>query len=108
MAPGARGGARGGGAAAPARGGNLKVVTTQLRPGYVRKNGAPYSDRTVVTEYFDSYTLPNGDQWFTVTTKVDDPVYFSRPLHHDLGVQETTRRDGLESDALLCSVISFG
>jgi hypothetical protein len=80
MAPGARGGARGSGAAAPARSGNLKVVTTQLRPGYVRKNGAPYSDRTVVTEYYDAYTLANGDQWFTVTTKVDDPVYFSRTL----------------------------
>lgn len=78
MAPGARGGARGG--AAPARAGNLKVVTTQLRPGYVRRNGAPHSDRAVVTEYYDSYTLANGDQWFTVTTKVDDPVYFSRPL----------------------------
>jgi len=78
MAPASRGGARGG--AAPARGGNLKVVTTLLRPGYVRKNGAPYSDRTTVTEYFDSYTLANGDQWFTVTTKVDDPVYFTRPL----------------------------
>ena len=74
---GGRGGARGGG---PARSGNLKVVTTHLRPGYVRKNGAPYSDRAIVTEYFDLYTLPNGDSWFTVTTKVDDPVYFSRPL----------------------------
>ena len=27
------------------RGGNLKVVTTSLRAGYVRKNGAPYSER---------------------------------------------------------------
>jgi hypothetical protein len=79
LAPGARG-ARGGGAApAPTARGNLKVVTTQLRPGYVRKNGAPYSNRTVVTEYYDLNTLPNGDQWFTVTTKVEDPVYFSRP-----------------------------
>jgi hypothetical protein len=81
MAPGARGGgARGGAGAAAPRGGNLKVVTTNLRPGYVRKNGAPYSERTTVTEFFDTYTLPNGVQWFTVTTKVDDPVYFSRPL----------------------------
>jgi hypothetical protein len=74
------GGGRGGGRGGAARSGNLKVVTTHLRPGYVRKNGAPYSDRAVVTEYFDLYTLPNGDTWFTVTTKVDDPVYFSRPL----------------------------
>ena len=39
----------------PARG-NLKVVTTNLRPGYVRKNGAPYSKNTVVTEYYDLNT----------------------------------------------------
>src|SRR5262249_16741959 len=64
---------RGGG-----RGGDLKVVTTNLRPGYVRKNGAPYSARAVVTEYYDLNTMPNGDQWFTVTTKVEDPQYFTR------------------------------
>jgi hypothetical protein len=61
------------------RGGSLKVVTTNLRPGYVRRNGAPYSDKATVTEYFDLNTAPNGDQWFTVTTKVEDPQYFSRP-----------------------------
>lgn len=68
-------GGRGGGA----RMGSLKVVTTNLRPGYVRKNGAPYSKNTVVTEYYDVNTMPNGDQWLSVTTKVDDPLYFSRP-----------------------------
>ncbi|MBI2150466.1 MAG: hypothetical protein HYU27_07660 [Acidobacteria bacterium] len=73
----AAGGGRGGGA--QARAGNLKVVTTNLRPGYVRKNGAPYSKNTVVTEYLDLNTMPNGDQWMTVTTKVEDPTYFSRP-----------------------------
>jgi hypothetical protein len=55
--------------------GNLKVLTTNLKPGYVRKNGAPYSAKTTVTEYFDRNTMPNGDVWFTVTTRVDDPVY---------------------------------
>ena len=70
FAPGGRG---------AARTGNLKVVTTNLRAGYVRKNGAPHSDKAVVTEYFDLNTLPNGDTWLTITTKVEDPVYFSRP-----------------------------
>jgi hypothetical protein len=63
-----------------ARTGNLKVVTTNLRAGYVRRNGAPYSDKAVVTEYYDLNTMPNDDLWMTVTTRVDDPVYFSRPL----------------------------
>ena len=59
--------------------GNLKVVTTNLRPGYVRKNGAPYSAMTIVTEFYDLNSAPNGDNWMTVTTKVEDPVYFARP-----------------------------
>jgi hypothetical protein len=63
-----------------ARSGSLKVVTTNLRAGYIRKNGAPYSDQTRVTEYYDVNTAPNGDRWFTVTTKVEDPLYFTRPL----------------------------
>jgi hypothetical protein len=68
-----------GGGRGAARMGNLKVVTTNLRPGYVRKNGAPYSADTTVTEYFDLNTLPNGDAWLTVTTRVEDPTYFTRP-----------------------------
>lgn len=68
------GGSRGG-----PRAGNLKVVTTNLRPGYIRRNGAPYSGKARVTEYFDLNTAPNGDRWLTVTTKVEDPVYFTRP-----------------------------
>jgi hypothetical protein len=70
---------------APGRGnnqprlGNLKVVTTNMRPGYVRKNGAPHSQDAVLTEYFDVNVMPNGDTWLTVTARVDDPRYFSRP-----------------------------
>ena len=59
---------------------SLKVVTTDLRPGYLRKNGAPYSGKTVVTEYWDLNTLPNGDRWLTISTRVEDPVYLTRPV----------------------------
>jgi hypothetical protein len=62
---------------APAR--TLKVTTTNLKPGYVRRNGAPYSDKAVITEYWELRTLPDKDEWLTITTKVDDPVYFTRP-----------------------------
>jgi hypothetical protein len=61
------------------RTGNLKVMTTGLRSGYVRRNGAPYSAKTTVTEYYDLNAMPNGDRWFTVTTKVEDPVYSRGP-----------------------------
>jgi len=67
-----------GGRRGDARAGSLKVITTNLRPGYIRKNGAPHSDKARVTEYFDMNTAPNGDRWLTVTTKVEDPMYFTR------------------------------
>jgi hypothetical protein len=64
---------------APGTGGSLKVVTTQLKPGYLRKNGAPYSDATVLTEYYERITAPNGDTWLVLTQIVKDPKYLSRP-----------------------------
>lgn len=65
---------------APERGGSLKVVTTGMRSGYLRKNGVPYSENMVMTEYFDRHTEPNGDHWFTITTIVEDPKYLTQPF----------------------------
>ena len=31
-----------------------------------------------MTEYWDLNTLPNGDQWLTITTNVEDPTYLTR------------------------------
>jgi hypothetical protein len=67
------------GPAAAGTGGSLKAVTTGLKPGYLRKNGAPYSDATVLTEYYERQTAPNGDSWLIVTQIVKDPKYLSRP-----------------------------
>ena len=61
----------------PPRVGSLKVVTTNLRPGYLRKNGVPYSEDTSVTEYFDRESS-YGTEWMTVFTIVDDPKYLSQ------------------------------
>jgi hypothetical protein len=63
-----------------ARAGNLKAVTTHLLPGYLRRNGVPYSANTVLTEYYDRITAPNGDDWLVVSTEVKDPAYLSSPF----------------------------
>jgi hypothetical protein len=73
---GARGG-RGGGREAQ-RFGSLKVVTTNLRAGWLRKNGVPYSENAIVTEYFDRFRSTNGDEWFFVTTAVNDPKFLQQ------------------------------
>ncbi len=64
------------------RGGNLKVVTTDFKSGYLRKNGVPYSEEATITEYFHRLpTHPNGDNWLHVTTIVEDPRYLSQPFY---------------------------
>jgi hypothetical protein len=61
---------------------SLKVSTTNLRPGYLRKNGVPYSENAAVTEYFDIGPMPGGrgGQVLLVTAIVDDPRYLQQPF----------------------------
>jgi hypothetical protein len=63
----------------PRRYGSLRVVTTNFRAGYLRKNGVPYSADAVLTEYWDLYRRPNGEEWLTVTTELVDPLYLREP-----------------------------
>jgi hypothetical protein len=62
------------------QGRSLEVVTTNLRPGYLRKNGVPYSENASLEEFYDYHKEPNGDEWFTVTTVVHDPKYLVAPF----------------------------
>jgi hypothetical protein len=60
--------------------GYLKVVTSQMRPGYLRKNGVPYSANGTVEEYFDRFSDPySNETWLVVTTVVTDPQYLMEP-----------------------------
>ena len=92
---------RGGGRGAP-RFGSLKTVTTNLRPGYLRKNGVPYSERAVFTEHWDMHSLPNGDRYLVNTNVVDDPVYLQAPfqtaIHYKLE-RDTSKWDSTPCDA---------
>ena len=59
---------------------SLEVVTTHLRAGYLRKNGVPYSENTILEEFYDYRKAPDGNAWFTVTTVVHDPKYLTTPF----------------------------
>jgi hypothetical protein len=61
----------------PQRTGTLKVVTRDMRPGYLRKNGVPYSSDAVVTEYFTPFTDARGNRYFNVQVIVEDPQYLT-------------------------------
>ena len=66
-------------AGGPDGGGSLRVVTSNVRAGYLRKNGVPYSERATVSEHFDIAPLPDGGKLLLVTTIVEDPVYLNAP-----------------------------
>jgi hypothetical protein len=55
--------------------GSLKVVTTSLKPGYLRKNGVPYSGGATLTEYFTRIDQAKGTSWLLLTAVVNDPQY---------------------------------
>jgi hypothetical protein len=71
---------QGRGGAGPVLGGSLKVVTTKMKAGFLRKNGVPYSANTVLTEYYDRLNEANGDTILMVTTIVEDPQYLNQPF----------------------------
>jgi hypothetical protein len=66
-----------GGRRAGAGGGTLRVVTTQMKAGYLQTNGVPYGENAVLTEYFDLTKEPNGDQWLFDVAVVEDPQYLN-------------------------------
>ena len=72
-----RGRGRGG---PPPQYGDLKVVTTHMKPGYLQKNGVPYGENAVLTEYFSRANEPNGDSWLILTHVVEDPQYLNGPF----------------------------
>jgi hypothetical protein len=80
---------------------SLKVTTTNLRAGYLRKNGVPYSENAAVTEYFDLAPLPSGGQVLMVTAIVDDPQYLAQPF--TVSSQFLKEADGSKWDPTPCS-----
>ena len=64
----------------PIRPGTLKVVTTNMLPGYIRKNGVPYSGNAVLTEYVNRLAGQEGDSYIALTATVDDATYLTGPF----------------------------
>jgi len=60
-------------------GGSLRVITSNLRAGYLRKNGVPYGEHATVTEHFDVAPLAGDGRLLLVTTIVEDPEYLTGP-----------------------------
>jgi hypothetical protein len=82
--------------------GSLKVVTTKMKPGYLRRNGVPYSGDAVLTEFFDRTNETNGDSWLILTSIVEDPAYLNLPFM--LTTHFKRERDGSKFNPRPCEV----
>ena len=57
----------------------LRITTTDLLAGYLRKNGVPYGENASLVEYVDLFKEPNGAALSVWTAVVDDPVNLETP-----------------------------
>jgi hypothetical protein len=76
------------------RSAHLKVTTTRMRSGYLRRNGVPYSENATLQEYFDRFTEPNGDEWLVVDSILTDPQYLTQPYLTSTAFKKIPDRSG--------------
>jgi hypothetical protein len=62
------------------RPGQLRVITTNMLPGYIYRHGVPYSGNARLTEYFEINPGLQGEQYLSLTATVDDPQYWAQPF----------------------------
>lgn len=91
-----------GGPPAPPGTGSLKVVTTNLKPGYLHKNGVPYGAKTVLTEYFTRLDESDGVSWLVLTADVEDGNQYIRG-DFLTSTHFLKERDGAKWDPSPCS-----
>jgi hypothetical protein len=82
--------------------GGMEVTTDHMLPGLLRKNGVPYSGKAQMSEYWEVNGEPQGDQWLTVTTELQDPEYLQTPFYFTSIFQKEP--DGSKWDPTPCSL----
>ena len=101
LPPGGGGRGRGGGSPSPSEFGTATVTTSRMLPGYLRKNGVPYSAETELTEHWNLFTTRNGERWLVVTSIVHDPQYLQDDWITSLNFRQEP--DGSKWDPTPCS-----
>ena len=60
--------------------GSMKVVTTNLKPGYHWRNGMPDTGDARLSEHFGTLELPDRSIWIILVQIVEDPEYLTQPF----------------------------
>ena len=75
----------------------LTVRTTQVKEGWIQRNGVPSSDRATITEHI----VRHGDV-LTIVSIVDDPIYLEEPFIRSTNWRENLQQqlDGVTSEVV--------
>ncbi len=58
--------------------GSLRVDTDNLRAGYLRRNGVPFSEDATMTEFYNLISEDDGTDYLVIQTFVADPQYLNQ------------------------------
>jgi hypothetical protein len=83
------------------RAGSLRVDTNNLRAGYLRKNGVPFSENAFMSEYYNLIVEDDGNQYLVIQTFVADPRYLTG--HFVRTMQFKREPDGSKRNPVPCS-----
>ena len=73
--------------------GALRAYTQNLRAGYLRPNGVPYSENATITEQYT--VIEHGDEtWLVVTAIVEDPENLAQPFVTSTNYRKENNREG--------------
>jgi len=64
---------RQGGRFGPVTWGSIETVTTEMAPGYLRRNGVPYGTQAVLSEWWELLVGGDGTEYLTVISVLEDP-----------------------------------
>ena len=81
----------------------LEVATTQIRVGYLRKNGIPFSEDAKLTEYLDVVRESSGQEWVVITSIVEDPKYLNEPWVTSINLKKEIDADRAKWQPTPCS-----
>lgn len=85
---------REGGFRSPVVNGTLAVTTTDMRPGYLRRNGVPYGEDATLTEYIEHVTRED-QEYLIVISILEDPAHHAGPVITSSNFRRET--DGAEA-----------
>lgn len=62
----------------PVTSGSIEAITTDMAPGYLRRNGVPYGTGAKLTEYYELLTGEDGTEYLTIIGVLDDPEHLTQ------------------------------